>query len=589
MKFSSLTLTLDAAQQHLDAAKEQYERTKTLELILSITKRLNRTLDLEEVLSLVLKSAITLTHSERGFIVLKNIKNQLEFAVGLNAENEPLSGDAFQVSTTVVEDVFHTGLARFIEDAQGDTNNDITKSILYLDLKTILCAPLIAGDKKIGVIYLDSKLLNKIRIKEITYAFEILAGQAAIAIQNAQIFKQQTDANKELLRVNTELNEARLMAENSSRFKSSLMRNLNHEFRTPLNGILGLGGILKETLQEKEKIDLIERILNASQRLLKTLTEILDLSDLESSNLHLDDSTIQISNVLESIAASASMQAKAKRLDFWISVKNDFFVKFDERYVQQLLESLIENAVKFTTAGFVKITVDIENGKGVLIVSDSGIGILPDLKETIFEAFKQVSEGFDRSYEGCGLGLTLVKKIVDLAGGTISVESSVGVGTSFIVTLPIAKAPQHYTAEPSSSIQKLQLQQKTGVQPNILLVEDDESNLETFRMFLRNEADIDVAVTPHQAMRLASAKNYDLVFIDIKLNNNQNGVELMKEIKKNNAYDKIPFIATTGFTLREDKARFLSEGFSEFLAKPFTPAELKDVIRKLSSVQEPAI
>lgn len=436
MNFSDFKSTMDAGTKTKIFPMFNYEKTKTLELILDITKSLNRSLILEDVLSLVLNNAIFITNSDRGFIVLKNSNGHLDFALGLNSKGSVLTEVDFQISRTVVEDVYHTGLAHFIEDAQGNNNHDISKSILFLDLQTILCAPLIIGDKKIGVIYLDSKSLNKIKITEIMYSFEILAGQAAIAIQNAQSFKEQVDANKELLRVNNELNEARIIAEESNKFKSALMKNMSHEFRTPMNGILGLGGILREVLKDHEEGILLENMLDASKRLLKTLSELLDLSDLESGAVKLKNKKIQASKILGDISATASPLAETKGLKFITEIKNDFFIKFDETYFYQLIESLADNALKFTSHGLVEITCDVVDEQGIIKVTDTGIGISEEHQSMVFDAFRQASEGFSRTYEGCGLGLTLVKRIIDLAGGTISVESKIGFGTSFTLTFP---------------------------------------------------------------------------------------------------------------------------------------------------------
>lgn len=436
MNFSDFRSSLNSGVKTNSFPILNYEKTKTLELILDITKSLNRSLILEDVLRLVLNNAILLTNSDRGFIVLKNQTAKLDFAIGLNSTGKKLTENDFQISTTVVEDVYFTGLARFIEDAQSDTNHDISKSILSLDLQTILCAPLIIGEKKIGVIYLDSKSLHKIKITEIMYAFEILAGQAAIAIQNAQSFKEQVDANKELLRVNEELNEARIIAENSNKFKSSLMKNMSHEFRTPMNGILGLGGILREVLKDHEEGVLLENMLDASRRLLKTLSELLDLSDLESSTVHLKKDRIQASKVLGDISAATVNLAEVKRLKFIVEIKNDFFIKFDDTYFHRLVESLVDNALKFTSSGSIQITCDVVDGQGIIQVADTGIGISKEHQVLVFDAFRQASEGFSRSYEGCGLGLTLVKRIIDLAGGNISIDSKVDHGTCFTISFP---------------------------------------------------------------------------------------------------------------------------------------------------------
>ena len=181
---------------------------KSLEAILNIVNTINRSLILEDVLELVLKNAIRLTQSERGFIVLQNNSGDLEFKLGMNEQNENLPKQLFEVSNTVVEDVFKNGQSIFLEGAQSDTAYDTTKSILKLDLQTILCSPLITNGKKIGVIYVDSKHLHKIKVREITGTFEILAGQAATAIRNAQLYDNQINAYNALQEANAQLIQA---------------------------------------------------------------------------------------------------------------------------------------------------------------------------------------------------------------------------------------------------------------------------------------------------------------------------------------------------------------------------------------------
>ena len=214
MKFSELKNKIDEAQKN--SITDEAVRVKNLEVILDIVKSINRTLIIEDVLELVLKNAIKLTNSERGFIVLSSSAGNLEYKIGLDAEGNSLSENLFNVSTTVVKDVFETGQSKFIESAQSDTNYDSSKSILRLELQTILCAPLITDEKKIGVIYVDSKQLHKIKIREITDTFEILAGQAATAIRNAQLYNGQVNAYNALQEANVHLIQAERKALKSS-------------------------------------------------------------------------------------------------------------------------------------------------------------------------------------------------------------------------------------------------------------------------------------------------------------------------------------------------------------------------------------
>ena len=237
MKFSEFKKNLDAMES-MDVSEAPGEKIKNLEVILDIIKSINSSLILEDVLELVLKNAIRLTNSERGFIVLKNNLGELEYRLGLDNDNNTLPESLFEVSTTVVEDVFATGQSKFIEGAQND-NYDPSKSILKLELQTILCSPLITEGKKIGVIYVDSKFLHKIRVREITDTFEILAGQAAIAIRNAQLYNGQVNAYNALQEANTQL----ILAE-----RKALKSSIDSEIGQSLQGLVHLALLETESL-----------------------------------------------------------------------------------------------------------------------------------------------------------------------------------------------------------------------------------------------------------------------------------------------------------------------------------------------------
>jgi len=246
MKFSDLKKNIDEKEN--SGIDKSSEKIKNLEVILNIVNSINRSLILEDVLELVLKNAIMLTGSDRGFIVLKNPESKLEYKVGLDSDNTFLTENSFVVSTTVVEDVFNTGQSKFIEGAQSDTENDPSKSILRLELQTILCSPLITDDKKIGVIYVDSKHLHKIKIKELTDTFEILAGQAAVAIRNAQLYNGQVKAYNALQEANSLLIQAE---------RKALKSSINSEIGYSLQGLVHLA--LLETESQLRTIEKVQK------------------------------------------------------------------------------------------------------------------------------------------------------------------------------------------------------------------------------------------------------------------------------------------------------------------------------------------
>src|SRR4030067_1782933 len=240
MKFSEFKKNIDETLPGtIHNGDDSNEKVKNLELILDIVNSINRSLILDDVLELVLKNAITLTNSDRGFIVLKNQSGKLEFKLGLDAAGNILPESLFNVSNTVVENVFEEGQSRFIEGAQSDTNYDPSKSILRLELQTILCSPLITDDKQIGVIYVDSKHLHKIKVRETTDTFEILAGQAATAIRNAQLYHGQVNAYNALQEANTQLIRAE---------RKALKSSIDAEIGQSLQGLVHIALLETESL-----------------------------------------------------------------------------------------------------------------------------------------------------------------------------------------------------------------------------------------------------------------------------------------------------------------------------------------------------
>ncbi|MDO8549205.1 MAG: GAF domain-containing protein, partial [Ignavibacteria bacterium] len=262
MKFSEFKKSIDESLPGtVQSGDDSNEKIKNLEVILDIVNSINRSLILDDVLELVLKNAITLTNSDRGFIVLKNQSGKLEFKLGLDATGNTLPESLFNVSNTVVENVFEEGQSRFIEGAQSDTNYDPSKSILRLELQTILCSPLITDDKKIGVIYVDSKHLHKIAVREITDTFEILAGQAATAIRNAQLYHGQVNAYNALQEANTQLIRAE---------RKALKSSIDSEIGQSLQGLVHIALLETESLMRT-----IEKAQKESEAELKDRDSIL--------------------------------------------------------------------------------------------------------------------------------------------------------------------------------------------------------------------------------------------------------------------------------------------------------------------------
>ncbi|WP_304130041.1 PAS domain-containing hybrid sensor histidine kinase/response regulator [Ignavibacterium album] len=394
-----------------------------------------------------------------------------------------------------------------------------------------------------------------------------------------QIFGIAEDITEKKL-LELEIQNAYAKAKESINFKNYLLGNINHEIRTPLNAILGFTQILKEETSKDMIDELADKILCASNRLLNTLDSIIELSDLQSDSRKIIYNEVSVYDLLKTVQHKFSSIAYEKKLLFEvIEPDQDVIIKSDEFLLKKILYQLLDNAFKYTHHGSVTLSIRFDIGENqnwlVLDVSDTGIGIDAEKLETIFEAFRQGSEGLARSYQGSGLGLTLTKKMIELLGGKISVESEPGIGSKFSVHIPFefpSKKENHNGNNNGDS----NLEGK-----RILIVEDNQLNAEVLRHYLKSIVNTDIAFDSQQAFELSEKYLYDLILMDISLKNGESGIEVMKKMKVRDEYRTVPIVALTAFTFDEDKNKFLAEGFDGFIPKPIQRNDLISEIKKV--------
>jgi K+-sensing histidine kinase KdpD len=437
MKFSDLKKTVDENLSGTvqTTSDESVEKVKNLELILDIVNSINRSLILDDVLELVLKNAITITDSERGFIVLKNQSGKLEYKLGLDAANNPLPEGLFNVSTTVVENVFEEGQSRFIEGAQSDTNYDPSKSILRLELQTILCSPLITDDKKIGVIYVDSKHLHKINVKEITDTFEILAGQAATAIRNAQLYHGQISAYNALQEANTQLIRAE---------RKALKSSIDAEIGQSLQGLVHIALLETESLMrtiEKaqkdfepelkdrdsilfDRLKLKSKVAADSIRSIQKYAQVL----IETSVINLNKDSGDLNRTIHSVIKYISPMKKFHSTKFETDFQKLPLCNYDSEQIQHLLVHLFTNSAEAKKDATITIKTFEQNNHVLIEIGDNGPGFPVD-KINSFSDLLNLKSG---SY-----GLFLCKSIVDQHNGEISVVENPN-GATIQLSLPVA-------------------------------------------------------------------------------------------------------------------------------------------------------
>lgn len=421
MKFSDFKKNIDEGIKNVIADAESSERMKSLEAILNIVQTINRSLILDDVLELVLKNAIGLTQSERGFIVLQNTSSELEFKLGLNQQNENLPKDLFEISNTVVEDVFQNGQSIFLEGAQSDTTFDTTKSILKLDLQTILCSPLITNGKKIGVIYVDSKHLHKIKVREITGTFEILAGQAATAIRNAQLYDNQINAYNALQEANAQLIQAE---------RKVLKSGIDTEIGQALQGLVHLALLETESLLrtiEKSQSDfessqnlddlIFDRLKLKSKVAADSIRNIQKYAQvlLETSVTDLNKDNIDLNRTIQSVIKYLSPLKKFSTVTFKTELNTLPLCDFDPEQIQHLLVHLFTNSVNANNSATITIRSYVKENKNCVDIQDNGPGFSEKYKKDPAAIFNLTNGGY---------GLFLCKNIIDKHRGEIKILDS---------------------------------------------------------------------------------------------------------------------------------------------------------------------
>lgn len=434
MKFSEFKKLVDDKDEAVLVREQSVNKAKNLELILDIVNTINRTLILDDVLMLVLKNALELTNSERGFIVLIGPLGELEYKLGLDYEGNKLAKENFSVSTSVVKDVYTTGQSKFIEGAHSDTNFDPSRSILRLELQTILCSPLITENKKIGVVYVDSKHLHKIKISEITKTFEILAGQAATAIYNAQLYVNQVNAYNAL----NEANKLLIQAE-----RKALKASIDSEIGEELQGLVHLA--LLETESSKRVVESsqreienknVESIYGDLDRILLKLKVASDSivkiqkfaqALLETSIMELNKDTGDLNKTIQSVLRYISPIKTFSNITFKTELNNLPVFKYDSEQIQQLLVHLFTNSAQVKQNATIDIQTFTENDKVVVICSDDGPGIPQTILPFAFNPPIAAKPGY---------GLFLCKSIIDRHNGDIKIINS-DKGTKIVFSLPI--------------------------------------------------------------------------------------------------------------------------------------------------------
>lgn len=456
---------------------------------------------------------------------------------------------------------------------------------------SVLCAPLVVHGKLDGFVYVENNLTVAAFDPRSAQAIQMLAAQAAIALNNARLFglldrarADLSDANRDLehkiaartaelanahglaLEKADEADRARDAERRANDAKSRLLSVVSHEIRTPMNGILGMLQLLDRSRlepREHRQVDLAQR---SGFALVKLIDGILDYCKLELGTVEAVDETFDLDGLIEGSVEIFRPSAEAKGLDLAVGrdAPADVLLRGDAQGIGRVVANLVGNAVKFTDQGRVAVTLDLQ-GEGtdvslVLRVEDTGIGIAEAMRERIFEEFVQADASVARRYGGTGLGLAIARQILALSGGTIAVESRPGLGSTFEVRVPVARA--HRGPEPAPAIE-------AGGPLTVLVVDDDEINREVASGLLRR---LGHAVTCADGWSAAVAavrtETFDAVALDLHMPE-VDGIETAQLIRRALGARPCPsLVLLTADATEAVRQRSIDAGFDGVLHKP---------------------
>jgi signal transduction histidine kinase/ActR/RegA family two-component response regulator len=390
-------------------------------------------------------------------------------------------------------------------------------------------------------------------------------------------------AQEEIIRKNLELTLAKETAESASRAKQNFLSNMSHEIRTPLNAILGFADILIQEPDAKEKASYLEAIRFSGENLLFLVNDILDIAKIEEGKIDIQKIDFNLAELVKQVTRLHEGKAAEKGIRFTTQIDPSISLQIigDPVRLTQVLNNLLSNALKFTENGSVALNIFLKQKSAgmqniIFQVSDTGVGILPEHHDSIFERFSQGDSDTTRKYGGSGLGLTITRHLLKLQDSDINFSSSPGAGSTFYFNLefgagkgisyPINNIPI------GESLANNLLKNKL-----ILLAEDNEMNLKVARRYLEKwEMIVETAMNGNEAMILARDNKYDIILMDLQMPV-MDGYESIKQIRNNNACRSkdAPAIAITADVMIADMQLLFFVGFNDYIPKPFNPDELK--------------
>ncbi|MBD2497654.1 GAF domain-containing protein [Nostoc sp. FACHB-280] len=610
----------------------QLRRQETLEIIV---QKIRESLDINEILATVTQQVKEVLHCDRVIVfrLFANGKSQIvEEAI---SEGLPRLKDQHWEDETwsqEILDYYWQGKPRIVPDVMQDIwTNCLVEYSQTGQIQSKIVAPILqevrdseyhrwvtpwANNKLWGVLVVHACQEKRVWKDSEAQLIQQIANQLAIAIQQASLFQQLqlelaerqqaeaklTESNQKLAISNEELARA-------TRLKDEFLANMSHELRTPLNAILGMTEGLQEEvfgIINEQQLKALQTIERSGSHLLELINDILDLAKIEAGQIKLDYRLTSVNHLCQSSLAFIKQQALRKQIQVELKLPINLpEILVDERRIRQVLLNLLNNAVKFTPDGG-RITLEVTQISCPMLTSDAtmqhflhfaiqdtGIGISPENIQKLFQPFVQIDSALNRQYTGTGLGLALVKQIVELHGGRVGLTSELGMGSCFTIDLPcdpisdlVPELTTNYQVINTPEACCCTTDESSSLTPLILLVEDNEANISTVSSYLEAKGyRIVLAKNGQEAIDSTKAHHPDLILMDIQMPG-MDGLEAMRQIRQDPEFINTPIIALTALAMSGDRDRCIAAGANDYLSKPVKLKQLAALIKKFFTGEE---
>ncbi len=543
---------------------ELADKVEQLEALREIGQAVSSSLDLDEVLTTIVTHLVQLTDTDGGSLLEYDDELRafhILAAVGTSPELlEALQNTRISLDGTLVGRACIAGQPSSVPDLEGAVLDPHLQRLHEAGWRSVLAAPMLHEGVIVGALVVRRRTAGDFS-QDIAELLQTFASQSALAIVNARLFSELEHKTGEL--------------QVASRHKSEFLASMSHELRTPLNAVIGFSEVLLQRMfgdiNDRQE-DYLRDILGSGRHLLELLNDILDLSKVEAGRMELEPSTFSVQGALEyglaMVRERAATHAITLDLDVDPAVGD---IETDELRFKQVVLNLLSNAVKFSEdGGRVSVRAVREDGELRVTVTDNGIGVAPEDRERIFESFQQAGRTRGQG-EGTGLGLTLCRRIVELFGGRMWLDSEVGAGSTFGFSVPdretVRKTEEAFHA--------------TGAGPVVVVVEDDRRSLDLISLFLEG-AGVQTVAARDGVEGLAAVRRHRpaAVVLDIRLPG-MDGWGVLEALKADPATASSPVVVVT---ILDERAQALALGAAEFLVKPVGREDVIEALRRVGAL-----